>query len=534
MNNDYFQKLANSLNTELVSSSNKAVIYTRVSTKEQADNNASLQTQKKYCQEFAKKKGLMVMAYFGGTFESAKSDERKEFQRMLSHVKRNKKIDTIIVYSYDRFSRTGPNGAYISQQLLKNGVKTLSATQEVDPLSPSGSFQQNLYYIFSQFDNELRKDKSVTGMKERLRQGYWLYKPPVGYSNIQKGNKCDKHEFLINNDGKLIKRAFMWKLQYVRNFEICNRLNNAGLKIHPKRLNRILQNPFYCGKIINKLIPGEVVDGKHPKIISEKNWLRVQDILDNKYRTQTKNTYFEEIPLKVFMKCHNTNDPLTGYIVKKKGIWYYKSRSKGTKLNVNAKKLNLLFADYLKQFELKKELDKPFKQLVEYAFTKYQSNNKFDTQNLESKNQQIKVNFQKLEERYAIGEIDSDLYQKYAKKYSNEMSEIDKKLSNDLKVSSNLENVINKATKISKTLSKTWKNMPFDQKVELQKIVFPKGTTYDKENKRVRTPEVNLLFELTKRTSAIYENKKSGILTQNEMDSALVGDEGLEPPTSSL
>jgi site-specific DNA recombinase len=531
VNNDYFQKLANSLNTELVSSSNKAVIYTRVSTKEQADNNASLQTQKKYCQEFAKKKGLMVMAYFGGTFESAKSDERKEFQRMLSHVKRNKKIDTIIVYSYDRFSRTGPNGAYISQQLLKNGVKTLSATQEVDPLSPSGNFQQNLYYIFSQFDNELRKDKSVTGMKERLRQGYWLYKPPIGYSNIQKGNKCDKHEFLINNDGKLIKRAFMWKLQYVRNFEICNRLNIAGLKIHPKRLNRILQNPFYCGKIINKLIPGEVVDGKHPKIISEKNWLRVQDIIDNKYRTQTKNTYFEEIPLKVFMKCHKTNDPLTGYIVKKKGIWYYKSRSKGTKLNVNAKKLNLLFADYLKQFELKKELDKPFKQLVEYAFTKYQSNNKFDTQNLESKNQQIKVNFQKLEERYAIGEIDSDLYQKYAKKYSNEMSEIDKKLSNDLKVSSNLENVINKATKISKTLSKTWKNMPFDQKVELQKIVFPKGTTFEKEKQRVRTPEVNLLFELTKRTTGIYENKKSGILTHNEMDSALVELGGIEPPS---
>ena len=34
--------------------------------------------------------------------------------------------------------------------------------------------------------------------------------------------------------------------------------------------------------------------------------------------------------------------------------------------------------------------------------------------------------------------------------------------------------------------------------------------------------EVNLLFELTKRTTGIYENKKSGILTHNEMDSALV------------
>jgi DNA invertase Pin-like site-specific DNA recombinase len=47
----------------------------------------------------------MVMEYFGGTFESAKSDERKEFQKMLTYVKRNKEIDTIIVYSYDRFSR---------------------------------------------------------------------------------------------------------------------------------------------------------------------------------------------------------------------------------------------------------------------------------------------------------------------------------------------------------------------------------------------------------------------------------------------
>ena len=75
-NSDYFQKLANSLNAESIISSNKAVIYTRVSTKEQADNNASLQTQKKYCQAFAIKKALMVMEYFGGTFESAKSDEK--------------------------------------------------------------------------------------------------------------------------------------------------------------------------------------------------------------------------------------------------------------------------------------------------------------------------------------------------------------------------------------------------------------------------------------------------------------------------
>ena len=57
---------------------------------------------------------------------------------------------------------------------------------------------------------------------------------------------------------------------------------------------------------------------------------------------------------------------------------------------------------------------------------------------------------------------------------------------------------------------------------------------YNKENNRVRTPETHLLFELTNRTTGLCENKKSGTLSQNEMDSALVGNEGLEPPTSSL
>ena len=76
--------------------------------------------------------------------------------------------------------------------------------------------------------------------------------------------------------------------------------------------------------------------------------------------------------------------------------------------------------------------------------------------------------------------------------------------------------------------------MSYDQKYELQQFVFPKGATYKNENNRVRTPETHLLFELTKRTTGLCENKKSGTLSQNEMDSALVGDTGFEPVTPCL
>src|SRR5712671_999099 len=106
--NNVFQKFAKGHKDSLQSlESKKCVIYTRVSTKEQAQNNLSLETQRKSCEAYSQKNGFTLMAHFGGTYESAKTDERKEFNRMLRFVKSSReKITHIIVYSVDRFSRS--------------------------------------------------------------------------------------------------------------------------------------------------------------------------------------------------------------------------------------------------------------------------------------------------------------------------------------------------------------------------------------------------------------------------------------------
>jgi len=61
----------------------EAVIYTRVSSSEQASNNGSLEVQKKFCDEFCFRIQIPIRESFGGTFESAISDGREEFERML-------------------------------------------------------------------------------------------------------------------------------------------------------------------------------------------------------------------------------------------------------------------------------------------------------------------------------------------------------------------------------------------------------------------------------------------------------------------
>src|SRR5580693_3514367 len=136
------------------SNKKNAVIYTRVSTKEQAENNDSLETQKKYCHQLAEKQDITILGQFGGTYESAKTDGRKEFKRMLDFVNNsNDKIGFIVVYSLDRFSRSGGSAIHIAEELKKSGIHIISCTQPTDTKTSSGTFQQNIQFLFSQYDN---------------------------------------------------------------------------------------------------------------------------------------------------------------------------------------------------------------------------------------------------------------------------------------------------------------------------------------------------------------------------------------------
>jgi site-specific DNA recombinase len=73
-------------NTPIVKDKKIAIVYTRVSSKEQMDKNLSLDFQKKYIDEYATRNDVNVIEYFGGTYESAKTDGRKEFTRMLEFI----------------------------------------------------------------------------------------------------------------------------------------------------------------------------------------------------------------------------------------------------------------------------------------------------------------------------------------------------------------------------------------------------------------------------------------------------------------
>lgn len=62
-----------------------AAVWTRVSTGKQADNNGSLESQKRICDEYAACKGIRIKEYFGDTNESAQTEGKLYRDKKLAH-----------------------------------------------------------------------------------------------------------------------------------------------------------------------------------------------------------------------------------------------------------------------------------------------------------------------------------------------------------------------------------------------------------------------------------------------------------------
>ncbi len=514
--------------------SNKCVIYTRVSSKDQADKNGSLQTQMKHCMQFAQNKHLEVVQFFGGTYESAKSDDdRKEYQRMLKYVNQHKTVTSIVVYSLDRFSRTGSQASSTIEKLRQRGVEVKAVQQDFDTTDPSGQMMQGIMMQFARMDNEMRKQKCVAGMQEKLRQGYWVHVPPKGYTNLNKHVTADQHRLIINEEGKLIRKAYEMRHKGYSFRQITEKLQPLGFTTQERHVGQLLENPFYAGFITDKLIPGEIVKGKHPALISEAVFLKVNRT-DEPEVEKRSTTNHAELPLKSFAKEEDSRIPFTGYIAKKGDIPYYKTRYRGKATNINAKKLNDAFRVLIDQFNIGEThietLNAKVEAKLKERITEHIANEKALTKDVN----ELKKNLESVEEKYVQDEIDLDVYGKYKDKFKVELRAKEALLSQVPIKSSNLEKAVKNGVEICRNPLTAWDKSDYIGKRNLQKLLFPAGILVSKEKRSVRTECVNEVILEIAHQSGVLAHKKTGE-TEFEIDySRVVVPPGIEPGTQGF
>lgn len=118
----------------------KAVIYARYSCEKQTEQ--SIEGQLRVCNEFAERNGYTVIHNYIDRAVSGKTDKREQFQQMLKDSA-DKSFEFVIVYKLDRFARNRYDSAINKATLKKNGVKVLSACEQITD-TPEGIILESM------------------------------------------------------------------------------------------------------------------------------------------------------------------------------------------------------------------------------------------------------------------------------------------------------------------------------------------------------------------------------------------------------
>lgn len=194
---------------------------------------------------------------------------------MLTFIKQSNKkgsnqiVKTVIVFSTSRFSRTG--STTIIEEVEARGAYVVSATSNYDPRTPVGKYMQLMELANARFQNDEKRATTVENSVKALLKGKWIGKVPRGYE--QKTTKKEQI-ITINEEGKLIRKAFLWKANNkLSNEEIRHRLAAEGFHICKQKLSELFKNPFYCGYMAHKFLQGDNCTRKSSSIDTKRNFL---------------------------------------------------------------------------------------------------------------------------------------------------------------------------------------------------------------------------------------------------------------------
>ena len=105
-----------------------AIIYARYSSEGQREE--SIEGQLRECKEYAELNNTTVIGTYLDRALSAKTDDRPEFQKMI-HDSVKKQFEVVLVWKLDRFSRNRIDSATYRAILKRNGVRVVSAKENI-------------------------------------------------------------------------------------------------------------------------------------------------------------------------------------------------------------------------------------------------------------------------------------------------------------------------------------------------------------------------------------------------------------------
>ena len=251
-----------------------AVIYARFSS--HAQNEQSVEGQLKECYAFAEKQGYKIINEYIDRALTGTTDKRPQFLTMIDDSKR-KQFQFVIVYQLDRFARNRYDSATYKSRLKKNGVRVLSAkeniTDDASGILIEGVLESMAEYYSVELGQKIKRGMALNAEKcKSLGSG-----TPFGY-------KVDSNRNIVLDEEKapLVVKMYELLASGSNYAEIARYLNERGILTSrgvpwgKSSFKSIFGNRKYLGIYVGG---GIEVAGGIPRIIDDQLFEEVQSIL---------------------------------------------------------------------------------------------------------------------------------------------------------------------------------------------------------------------------------------------------------------
>ena len=309
----------------------KAIIYGRVSSKEQESEGYSVPAQLKLLNEYASKYGYRIKREFVDV-QTAKKTGRTEFGKMLAFVEEDKSIKHILVEKTDRLLRNITDYALVDRLIGCSDVAVHLVKEGVILSKDSRSNEKFIFGIKALMaknyvDNLSEETKK--GMLEKAEQGIYPSFAPYGYMNvIENGRKV----LCLDPDGApYVKKMFelyatgQYSLLSLKKKMLSDGMvYRNGKNFYKHTVEVILKNEVYTGVFYWKGKKYE--DAQHEAIISKELFREVQSILINPKKYKSRKDLFAYTNL---ISCGVCGFAITAQIQKGRYIYYHCSGYKG-------------------------------------------------------------------------------------------------------------------------------------------------------------------------------------------------------------
>ena len=263
----------------------QAVMYTRVSSKDQEREGYSIPAQQALLREYAAMQGLKIIREFVDV-ETAKVAGRKEFGNMVTFLTKNRECRVVLAEKTDRLYRNFKDYVVLEDldieiHLPKEGHIISKESRSHDRLIHGIKVVLSRNYI-ENLSEEVRK-----GMKEKAAEGIYPTRPPLGYQN----NKLN-HTIEMNPEtAPIVQRMFeLFSKENLSVAELRKHIRQETGRVYAKGyLHKILKNPFYIGFY---QWGDTTYKGTHPLFLDPAIFQRVQDIFAGYNRPKHRHHQF--------------------------------------------------------------------------------------------------------------------------------------------------------------------------------------------------------------------------------------------------